>query len=59
MYKNNAVHRDLKPENILFHQGVAKIADFGFSRILDDMDKELELTLLGTPEYSSPEILNG
>lgn len=29
------VHRDLKPENILFANGVAKIADFGLSRLLD------------------------
>ena len=29
------VHRDLKPANIVFHEGVAKLADFGFSKIID------------------------
>lgn len=29
----NMVHRDIKPENILLHDGVIKLADFGFSRV--------------------------
>ena len=28
-------HRDLKPENILLARGVAKVADFGLSRLVD------------------------
>jgi serine/threonine protein kinase len=27
-------HRDLKPANILFKDGIAKIADFGFSKVV-------------------------
>ncbi len=27
------MHRDIKPANILLHEGIAKIADFGFARI--------------------------
>lgn len=34
LYKHNIVHRDLKLANILRHDGVVKIADFGFSKIL-------------------------
>ena len=26
------MHRDLKPDNILIHQGLYKIADFGFAK---------------------------
>jgi serine/threonine protein kinase len=28
------LHRDLKPSNILFHNGVLKLADFGFCKEL-------------------------
>ncbi len=30
----NILHRDLKPTNILFHNGVIKVADFGFCKEL-------------------------
>lgn len=32
--KNNIMHRDLKPENILIHDGILKLADFGFCKPL-------------------------
>ena len=32
------MHRDLKPENILLHDGVVKIADFGFCKVLENAD---------------------
>ena len=34
LYKHKILHRDLKPSNILFHNGVIKIADFGFCKEL-------------------------
>ena len=34
LYNRGVFHRDLKPENILIHEGRAKIADFGFSKIM-------------------------
>ncbi|XP_077620363.1 cyclin-dependent kinase-like 4 isoform X5 [Crocuta crocuta] len=34
-HKHNCIHRDVKPENILItKQGIIKICDFGFARIL-------------------------
>ena len=30
MQKHHMVHRDLKPENTFIHNGLYKIADFGF-----------------------------
>lgn len=39
LYKEKVIHRDIKPSNILLHDGVAKIADFGFARMLkNEMD---------------------
>ena len=32
LHENGIVHRDLKPANILMHQGICKIADFGFAK---------------------------
>ncbi|CAK93077.1 unnamed protein product (macronuclear) [Paramecium tetraurelia] len=57
MYNQNIVHRDLKPSNILINKGVAKISDFGFSKILNDFDNQILMTFAGTPLYMSPQIL--
>ena len=57
LHKNNMVYRDLKPENILMDsEGHIKIADFGLSKILENMDDKA-YTLCGTPQYLAPEIL--
>lgn len=32
--QNAILHRDLKPANILFKNGVVKVADWGFSKLL-------------------------
>jgi serine/threonine protein kinase len=59
LQKNNIIHRDIKPANILLKQNTAKISDFGFSRVLANADQSAIMTLLGTPLYTAPEILNG
>ncbi len=49
-------HRDLKPENILIGEdGTLKLADFGWAAIIRNPMKRL--TLCGTPEYLSPEMI--
>jgi len=54
-------HRDIKPENILFESNEEdseiKLIDFGLSRKY--VKKEKMHTILGTPYYVAPEVLNG
>ena len=56
LYKNKILHRDLKLANILRHDGVTKIADFGFSKMLGS--EHLAETMLGSPLNMAPEVLN-
>lgn len=52
------MHRDLKPANILVQNGKLKISDFGFARMLDEGDNTILNSIVGTPLYMSPQILN-
>jgi serine/threonine-protein kinase ULK/ATG1 len=52
------MHRDLKPANILVSRGTLKISDFGFARNLDNGDSTILKSVVGTPLYMSPQILN-
>lgn len=47
------IHRDLKPANILLGNGKFKLADFGFSKILEDPTHMLS-SYVGTPMYMCP-----
>ena len=59
-YLNNLdiIHRDLKPANILINNGVCKISDFGFAKNLEDGENTVMKSIVGTPLYMSPQILN-
>ncbi|CAD8213633.1 unnamed protein product [Paramecium octaurelia] len=57
LYNLKTLHRDLKPENILFSKGVAKIADFGFAKIIEEMDLAVDQTVVGTLLYQAPEMM--
>lgn len=54
LIKNGIIHRDLKPANILIHKGQYKLADFGFSKNLDNFQNQLLETIVGTPLYMAP-----
>ena len=59
IHKNNRVHRDIKLENILYNfNGDIKISDFGVSTQLT-IERELMATIVGTPTYMAPEIIEG
>ncbi len=48
LIKNNIMHRDIKRSNILIHNGILKLADFGFCKPLKDA-RDLSQTMLGSP----------
>jgi serine/threonine protein kinase len=54
------VHRDIKPANIVkLPSGAVKLADFGVARILTDATISRTGTVVGTPNYMSPEQVRG
>ena len=55
MHQKNIVHRDLKTDNIMLHNGIIKIIDLGFSKMLDE--EGLTETPLGTITTMAPEII--
>ena len=63
LHEKKICHRDLKPENFLFsHPGEdaeIKLIDFGLSRKFGDADGKYMSTVVGTPHYVAPEVLDG
>lgn len=50
------VHRDLKPANILVSRvGEVKVTDFGHSKFIEASQATATGTVLGSPDYMSPE----
>ncbi|GAH78453.1 unnamed protein product, partial [marine sediment metagenome] len=59
-HKLGVVHRDLKPSNIMIdREGNARIMDFGIARSLKAKGITRTGTMIGTPEYMSPEQVEG
>jgi len=58
LQKKSIAHRDLKPSNIMIDSnGYLKMIDFGTAKILSSSD--YTSTIIGTPHYIAPEILQG
>jgi serine/threonine protein kinase len=53
------VHRDIKPANILLADGRAVIADFGIATMQGEITLTPTGTVVGTPQYMSPEQIRG
>jgi serine/threonine-protein kinase len=54
------IHRDIKPQNILIEStGGLKIMDFGIARLKEERGMTAEGTVVGTPDYMSPEQARG
>ena len=55
-HQRGIVHRDIKPANIMLHERKqVKIADFGIARITFEPKYTMTGTVMGTPDYMSPE----
>ena len=61
-HRRGIVHRDLKPDNILVvapddvsEFESVRIVDFGFAKLVSDVDAGAKGTVMGTPFYMSPE----
>lgn len=63
-HSQGVIHRDLKPENIMYKESRTriddiKIIDFGLSKIDTARSKEELTTIVGTPAYIAPEVIDG
>lgn len=59
-HRLGVVHRDLKPSNIIVDkEGSARIIDFGIARVASSKGITGAGALIGTPEYMSPEQVEG
>ncbi|KAM3146578.1 hypothetical protein pb186bvf_001113 [Paramecium bursaria] len=58
LFEEKVIHRDIKPQNILLNDGLAKIGDFGFARVVES-ELQLDLSRVGSPIYMAPQILEG
>jgi len=54
LQRRNIIHRDIKPANIMLKEGIAKIADFGLSRVVEEIDTPEYYSRVGSPLYMAP-----
>ena len=62
LHRLEMVHRDLRPENVMVDAtGTARIIDFAAVRVagMAEMDAESDEAILGTAQYTAPEVFLG
>jgi eukaryotic-like serine/threonine-protein kinase len=59
-HEHGITHRDIKPANILVDaDGEIRVADFGIARAVTDAGATTAGTMIGSPQYASPEQVMG
>eukprot|EP00742_Colponemidia_sp_Colp-10_P008843 GILJ01009603.1.p1 GENE.GILJ01009603.1~~GILJ01009603.1.p1 ORF type:complete len:597 (+),score=75.73 GILJ01009603.1:27-1817(+) len=59
MHSLRVMHRDIKPANVYIDQrGVLKLGDLGLARYFSALSEQA-FSMVGTPYYMSPEMVNG
>ena len=54
------IHRDIKPANIMIDtDGYVKLIDFGTTKKVQDNSIDFKQTVIGTPNFMAPEVING
>lgn len=59
-HEAGVLHRDVKPSNVhLLGDGRVKLTDFGVARLEDQVGQTQVGSLIGTPAYMAPELMQG
>ena len=59
-HRHGVLHRDVKPSNVLLSEdGLVKLSDFGLATFVEGSDISASGTLVGTPGYLAPELIQG